>query len=90
MSVVRLLPHLAARDVHGGAVGHDDVVAAVGRRVPGRLVLAHEEGGDARGQAAHGGRCEARGRGEALVRRRGGDLMPCSGVGESGLLRWLG
>ena len=40
MAVVHLLPALFARRVQSRAVGHHDVVAAVGRRVPDRLVLA--------------------------------------------------
>lgn len=55
MSVVRLAPFLVAGGVQRRAVGHDDVVAAVGRRVPDGLVLAHEQGGDARGETAQGG-----------------------------------
>lgn len=78
VAVVHLLPHLASGDVHGGAVGHDNVVAAVGGRVPGGLVLAHEEDGDAGGEATQGWGCEAgRGR-ESLMRCRGGDLVPYS------------
>lgn len=52
MSVVCLLPHLAACYVQRSAIGHDDVVAAVGRRVEDGLVLAHEDDGNARGEAA--------------------------------------
>jgi hypothetical protein len=48
-------------------------------------VLAHEEDGDAGGEAAQGrGREAGRGR-ESLMRRRGGDLVPYSRVGQSGL-----
>ena len=41
MSVVYLLPALLARCVQCGAVGYDDIVAAVGRGVPDRFVFAH-------------------------------------------------
>lgn len=40
--------------MQGRAVSHYDVVAAVGGRVPDRLVLAHEQDGDAGGQAPEG------------------------------------
>lgn len=56
MAVVQLLPALLARRVQVRAVGHHDVVAAVGRGVPDRLVLAHEEHCDAGREPAQGGR----------------------------------
>jgi hypothetical protein len=52
--VVRLLRHLAARHAQVRAVGRHDVVAAVGRRVVGRFVLAHQRERDAAGDAAQG------------------------------------
>lgn len=61
MSVVHLLPALLAGRVQVRAVGYDDVVAAVGRGRPDGFVLAHKEDGDARGEAAEGGRLEGRG-----------------------------
>lgn len=93
MSVVQLLPALLARGVQVRAVGYDDVVAAVGRGLPDRLVLAHEQDGDAGREAAEGRRRELRrgGRGERpdggedLVGSRGGDVVPGSGVGKLGL-----
>ena len=75
------------------AVGDDHVVAAVCGWVPDRLVLAHENGCDARGHAAEGwwdeeggvyGRHWADG-GEGVVRSGGGDVVPCARVGELGL-----
>jgi len=72
-----------------GAVGYNDIVAAVGGGVPDRLVLAHEQDGDARGQAAEGGWRHGRGGGldgaEGRVRGGGGDVVPYAGVGEPGL-----
>ena len=75
MGVVRLLLHLAARDEQVRARGRDDVVTAVGGRVPDRLVLAHQDDGDAGGQPAQRGGV------------RGGerDVVPGAGVGEAGL-----
>ncbi|GAW26565.1 putative ribosomal protein l13 [Rosellinia necatrix] len=81
VAVVRLLPHLAARDVQGGAVGHDDVVAAVGGRVPDGLVLAHQDRRDPGGQAAQRRRRHVRLRRERRVRRRGRDLVPYPRIG---------
>lgn len=52
MAVVRLAPLLQAGSVQRGAVGDDNVVAAVGGGVPDGLVLAHEDDGDARCEAA--------------------------------------
>lgn len=52
MSVVGLLPALVARRVERGAVGDYDVIAAVGGRIEDGFVLAHEENGDPRCQAA--------------------------------------
>lgn len=86
MAVVEFLPALLARRVQVRAVGHDDVVAAIGRGVKGWLVFAHEEDGDARGQAAEGGRWDQGGVGgwegpdcvQVWMRVCGGDVMPCS------------
>lgn len=75
MPIVFLLLHLFACDQHVGAAGRDDVVAAVGRRVPDRFVLAHEQDGDAGGEPA-----ERWGRG-----RRERDVVPGTGVGEARL-----
>lgn len=47
VSMVQFLGHLVARDAQLGAVGHDDVVATVGRRIPDRLVLALQDERDA-------------------------------------------
>lgn len=47
VSVVGLLPLLAAGNVQSRAIGNHDVVTAVGRRVEGGLVFAHQEHGDA-------------------------------------------
>lgn len=55
MSVVRLAPHFLARRVQRGAVGHDDVVAAVCGGIVDGFVLAHEDDGDAGGEAAERG-----------------------------------
>lgn len=52
MSVVLLLVHLLASDAQLRAVRDHHVVTAVGRRVPDRLVLATENGGYPRRQAA--------------------------------------
>ena len=56
MPIVLLLPALLAGSVQVRAVGHDDVVAAVGRGIPDGFVLAHEKDGDPRGETAEGGR----------------------------------
>lgn len=56
MPVVELLPALLARRVQVVAVGDDDVVAAVGRRVEDGLVFSHEQDGDAGGEPAERGR----------------------------------
>lgn len=58
-----LAVHLVARGVERRAVGHDDVVAAVRRGIPYRLVLAHEQDGDPTGETAEGGRGDCFGRG---------------------------
>lgn len=71
MRVVFLLLHLLPRDEDIRAGGRDDVVSAVGGRVPDGLVLAHEKHGDAGGEAAEGGCC---GGGE-------GNVVPGAGVG---------
>lgn len=55
------------------ADGHD-VVAAVRRRVPDRLVLAHQEYGDGGRESAQAARVAA----DVYI-------MPCSRVGEAGL-----
>lgn len=94
MTIVLLLVHLLARGVQMRAVGYDDVVAAVGRGVPDRLVLSHEEGRDAGGEAAEGrwgdlgcdggggGGCWAGTEGgEGDVGGAGGDVVPGAGVG---------
>lgn len=51
-------------------------------------MLAHQQYGDAAGQAAQRGRGDARLGREDLVGRRGGDLVPYSGVGEARLGNW--
>lgn len=61
VSVVQLLPALLAGRVQGRAVGYHDVVAAVRRRVPDRLVLAHEQDGDARRETPERGGRHVRG-----------------------------
>jgi hypothetical protein len=67
------------------AVGHDDVVAAIRRRVPSGLVLAHEDCSDPACQAPErGGRLAWLG-GEGGMQLGGGYVMPYSRVGESGL-----
>lgn len=85
MSVVFLAPLLETRRVQRRAVRHDHVVAAVGRLVPDRLVLAHEDYGDARGEAAERRRGDGFGRGfdggERWVWFDGGDVVPDPGVG---------
>lgn len=78
--VVLLLLQLLSRHVQVRAAGGDNVVAAVGAGIPDRLVLAHEDDGDAGGQAAERG---GGGRGE-------GDVVPGSGIGEAGLWDVLG
>lgn len=74
MRAVQFLFALLARDVDLCAVGRDNVVTAVGRRVEDGLVLAHEGEGYARGEAAEG----------AFV---AGDIdvVPCTSVGEARL-----
>jgi len=92
MSVVLLTPHLLSGGVERGAVRYDDVVAAVGRGVPDRLVLAHEDDCDAGGETPQGGRGDSLWGGlyrrEAGMGGRGRDVVPYSGVGESGLGSW--
>lgn len=75
MAVVLLLLHFVAGNEDIVAPGRDDVIAAVGGGVPDGLMFAHEEDGDAGGEAAEGWSC---GGGE-------GDVVPGSGVGEAGL-----
>ena len=77
MRVVFLLLHLLARDEQIRAVRGDDVVAAIGGGVPDGLVLAHEQYGDARSEAA-----ERRGGGG---RERG--MVPEAVVGVASLER---
>lgn len=60
MSVVLLLVHLLASDAQLRAVRDHNVVTAVGRRVPDRLVLAAENGSYPRRQAAKRRRLEER------------------------------
>ena len=74
MRVVLLLVPLLAGCMQVMAASCDHVVSAVGRRVPYRLVLAHKEYGDRRG--------------DATKRTRIGtdiDKMPCARVCEAGL-----
>ena len=89
VAVVDLAPLLVAGGVEGGAVGDDDVVAAVGRRVPRGLVLAHQQHGNAAGQATQRGRRHGRGGGldgaKGRVQRAGGDVVPDAGIGQSSL-----
>ncbi len=40
--------------MEGGAVGDNDIIAAVGRGVPDRFVFPHEENGDSGSEAAEG------------------------------------
>lgn len=56
MSIIKFLPTLLACGMEIRAVGYDYVVAAVGRGIPDGFVFAHEENGDAGGEAAEGGR----------------------------------
>lgn len=72
--VVFLLEALLAGRAQVMAADGHDVVAAVGRRVVDGLVLAHEEEGDRRGEAAQTARV-----GPDV------DAVPCAGVGEAGL-----
>lgn len=82
MAVVGLAVLLHPRRVQACAVGDDDVVPAVGRGIPGRLVLAHEEHGDAAGEAAEGGRRYGLGRSFHCAESRmwccGRDVVPYS------------
>lgn len=85
MAVVRLAPLLVARRVQTRAVGHHHVVAAVGGGIPDRLVLAHQDGGDARGEATERRGSDSLGRSldgrEGGVRGDGRDVVPDTGVG---------
>lgn len=74
MSVVLLLESLLSRRLEIVASNDHHVVAAVCRGVVDRLVLAHEDEGDRRGQAAEGTFIGA-----------GVDIVPCARVGETGL-----
>lgn len=77
MRIILLLRHLLSRDEDIVAACGDHVVSAVGGGVVDGLVLAHEEEGDAAGEAAERG---GRGGGE-------GDVVPGAGVGETCLWR---
>lgn len=90
MSIIQLLPLLLPRRIQLRAVRHHHVVAAVGRGVPDGFVLAHEDHGDAGGEAAEGwrgdgadggGRCEGADGGEAWVGGCAGYVVPGAGVG---------
>lgn len=85
MAVIALAPLFEARCVERGAVGHDDIVAAIGRGVPDGLVLAHEEGRDPRGEATEWWRRDGLwggfDGGEGGVGGVCGDVVPYSGVG---------
>lgn len=74
MSVVLLLESLLSRRLEIVASNNDHVVAAVCRGVVDWLVLAHEDEGDRRGQAA-----------ESTFIGSGVDIVPCARVGETGL-----
>lgn len=71
MAVVLFLVALLAGGVQVVAADGDNVVAAVGRRVPDGLVLAHEGDCDLRGDAAQRARVGA-----------DVDEVPCAAVGE--------
>lgn len=76
MCVVFLLLHFLPCDEHVLTPGGNDVIPAVGGRVPYGFMFAHEKNGDARGEATkrRGGRT------------REGDLVPGAGIGEACLL----
>lgn len=74
--VILMLLHLLARDMQTLAVGGYDVIAAVCGRVVDGFVLAHEDDGEAGGEAAEGDR-----------RVGEGDVVPRAGVGQAGLQR---
>jgi hypothetical protein len=76
MRAVEFLEALLAGCVHVGAVDGHHVVAAVGRWVENRLVLAHEDDGDGGGDAPEGA-----GIGADV------DKVPCARIGEAGLYR---
>lgn len=82
MAVVCLPPLLVAGSIQGRAIRHDDVVAAVSRRIPYGLVLAHQYHGDAARQPTQRRRCYGRGwrfdSAEGRMRRAGGDVVPYS------------
>lgn len=93
MAVVLLLVHLLACHTQLRAIGDDDVIAAVSRWIPYRLMLAAEDGRDTRGQAAERRRDEERRVGcrkrtdgrQSMVRSSGRNVMPCAGVGKLSL-----
>ena len=58
--------------MQAGALGHDDVVAAVGAGVVDRFVFAHEDDGDLGGEAAEG---------SGFLRGGEGEEVPGAGVG---------
>lgn len=59
VAVILLLEPLLSRGVQVVASNRDDIVAAVGRRVPDGLVLAHQRDGDLRGDATEWTRVRA-------------------------------
>jgi len=69
MSVVSLLPALFSGCVQGGAVGYDDVIAAVRGGVPDWFVFPHEQDCYSGGEAAERGRLQL----EGLGGREGSD-----------------
>lgn len=75
MRVVLFLEALLSCRLEVLTSNHYHVVTAVCRRVVDGLVLAHEDKGDRRGQAAQG----------AFI-GTGIDIVPCARVGETGLL----
>ena len=90
MSVVLLLVHLLSGDAQLRAVGHDNVITAVGRWIPYRLVFSAENGCNARCEAAQrwgfekgrvGGRERSDGA-QGMVWGGGGDVVPGARVGE--------
>lgn len=93
MTVVLLLVHLLACYTQLRAIGDDDIITAVSRWIPYRLMLAAENGRDTRGQAAERRRDEERrvgcrkrtDGGQSMVRSSGGNMVPCARVGKLGL-----
>ena len=76
MRVVQLLEPLLAGCPEVVAARNHHVITAICRRVIDRLVLAHQDQGDGRGQATEGTGVGA-----------GIDIVPCAGVGKTGLGR---